>query len=68
MTKKEFQGKIYRNLASKKFQALIASVLLSISTAIAQGITWQQAQLSVIVLIAGYISVQGYIDYTKAKK
>lgn len=67
MTKKEFQTKIYRNLASKKFQALIASILFTISTAIATGISWDQAQLSVVILIVGYLGVQGAIDF-KGKK
>jgi hypothetical protein len=68
MTKQEFQRKIYSNLASKKFQALLGAVIMTISTAIASGISWTQAQVSVAILVAGYLGVQGLIDNTKAKR
>jgi hypothetical protein len=41
--------------------------LLTISIAIANGINWDQAQFSVVILIAGYLGVQGAIDF-KGKK
>lgn len=67
MTIKEFKAKILRNLASKKFQALLGSILLTISIAIANGISWQQAQLSVVILVAGYLGMQGAIDLKRLK-
>ena len=63
MSNDEFKRKLLSNIASKKFQALLGAVLLTISTAIAHGVSWQQAQLSVVVLVAGYMGVQGIIDF-----
>jgi len=54
-------------LKSRKFLALVGGVLIAIGTALTGEIAWSQSINAIIILVVGYLGVEGAIDFVRVK-
>jgi len=55
-------------LKSKKFQAFLGGILIALGSALAGKLSWNQAIISIVVLVLGYLGIEGSVDIARARK
>ena len=55
-------------LKSKKFQAFLGGVLIALGSALSGKLGWNQAIVSIVILVLGYLGIEGSVDIARAKR
>ena len=58
---------MWEALKSKKFKAFLGGVLIALGSALAEKIGWNQAIISIVMLVMSYLGVETAVDIARAK-